>query len=92
MRKPAYSKKKAVVDRINGLAKAIAEARDYLESGKPENWQGSRALFDPKVRDGKILPPHRDWVKNFVLPRMEQALARAERVLEKVDQSEVRRV
>ena len=57
-------KKKAVLDRIKRLEEAITKGREYLESGKHAQWRGFRPLFDAKVRDGKILPPHKDWVKN----------------------------
>jgi hypothetical protein len=78
-------KKKAVLDRIQHLEEAIVRGREYLENGKHANWQKLQPLFDKKVRDGKILPPHEDWVRNVFLPRLERALTRAERVLEKLD-------
>jgi len=78
------SNKKAVLDRIKRLEEAIAKGSEYLESGKDAHWRGFRPLFTPKIRDGKELPPHRDWVKNVYLPRMEQALNQAERILERL--------
>jgi hypothetical protein len=42
-------------------------------------------LFADKVRDGKALPPHKDWVKNVFLPNRERALRRAQQVLEKLE-------
>jgi uncharacterized protein YqcC (DUF446 family) len=78
------AKRKAVVDRIDSLEQAIRKAREYLESGKHANWRGFRPLFDRKLRDGKELPPHKDWVKNVFLPRMEKALSRAEKILERL--------
>ena len=78
-------KKKAVFDRIKYLEEGIAKGREYLESGKHAGWGRFQPLFDKKVRDGKVLPPHKDWVKNVFLPRFERALARAEKVLEKLD-------
>jgi hypothetical protein len=74
-------KKKAVLDRIKCLEEAITKGREYLESGKHANWRGFRALFYNKVRDGKILPPHKDWVKNVFLPRRERALRQAQKTL-----------
>jgi hypothetical protein len=40
-------------------------------------------LFDVKVRNGKILPPHKDWVKNVVLRNLERRLRRAEKLLDR---------
>jgi hypothetical protein len=77
------SKKKVIIDRIKRLEEAIAKGNTYLESGKYSDWSGFQPLFTPKVRDGKELPPHRDWVKNFFLPRMEKALNRAEKLLQR---------
>lgn len=78
------AKKKAVVDRIQHLEDAILRGREYLHSGKHAHWHGFRALFSPKMRDGKALPPHKDWVTNVFLPRQEKALARAYQVLDKL--------
>ena len=78
------AKIKAIRDRIKFLEDAIIKGREYLESGKHANWHGFRALFAVKVKDGKALPPHRDWVKNVFLPRKEKALLRAEKTLEKL--------
>jgi hypothetical protein len=74
-------KEKAVLDRIKRLEEAIAKGREYLESGIHANWHGFRPLFYGKVRDGKELPPHKDWVKNVFLPRRERALRQAQKVL-----------
>src|SRR6266404_2302008 len=67
--KTMIAKKKAVLDRIQVLEQAIRNAREYLESGKHGQWSGFRPLFASKLRDGKELPPHKDWVKNVFLPR-----------------------
>jgi hypothetical protein len=75
------SKKKAVLDRISRLEEAIVKGREYLESGMHAHWRGFRPLFVPKMRDGKELPPHKDWVRNVFLPRHEKALKHAKRVL-----------
>jgi hypothetical protein len=74
-------KKKAILDRIKHLEEAITKGREYLESGKHAHWHGFRPLFAAKVRDGKILPPHKDWVKNVFLPRRERALKQAKEAL-----------
>lgn len=78
------AKRKAVLDRIESLEQDIGRAREYLESGKHADWSGFRPLFVRKLKDGKELPPHKDWVKNVFLPRMEKALNRAEKVLERL--------
>jgi hypothetical protein len=66
------AKAKAVTQRIRSLEEAITKAHEYLESGKHANWRAFRPLFSGKTKDGKALPPHRDWVKNFFLPRRER--------------------
>ena len=78
------AKRKAVLDRIDLLEEAIRKAREYLESGKHANWSGFRPWFYGNRRDGKELPPHKDWVKNVFLPRKEKALSRAEKILERL--------
>ncbi|HEX4795900.1 MAG TPA: hypothetical protein VH370_19080 [Humisphaera sp.] len=80
-------KRKAVVDRISGFEEAIAKAREYLESGAHAQWSGFRPLFASKVRDGRELPPHKDWVKNVFIPRRERALRHAEKVLAKLEKA-----
>jgi hypothetical protein len=77
-------KRKAVLERIESIEQAIARAKEYLESGEHADWIGFRPLFDSKFRDGKELPPHKDWVKNVFLPREEKALRYAEKVLERL--------
>ena len=77
-------KKKAVLDRIKSLEEAITKGREYLENGKHAQWRGFRPLFANKVRDGKELPPHKDWVKHVFLPRRERALRQAEKALEEL--------
>ena len=77
-------KKKAVLDRIKHFEEAITKAIEYLEDGRHANWKGFRPLFSTKRRGGKELPPHRDWVKNVFLPRMQQELSRDEKVLERL--------
>ena len=74
-------KKKAVLDRIERIEEQIAKGRDYLETGRHANSHRFRPLFTTKVRNGRELPPHTDWVKNVFLPRLERALSRAEKVL-----------
>jgi hypothetical protein len=78
-------KRKAILDRIKHLAAAIAKGREYLQTGEHAHWHGFRPLFDAKVRDGRSLPPHKDWVKNVFLPNRERALRRAQSLLEELE-------
>jgi hypothetical protein len=77
-------KKKAVVERVRQCEDGIRRAKEYLDSGEHSSWVGFRPLFVRKLKAGKELPPHRDWVRNVYLPRMERELARAEKVLEQL--------
>jgi len=77
-------KEKVILDRIKNLEDAISKAREYLEGGKHADWHGFRPLFVEKVRDGKVLPPHKDWIKNVFLPGHERSLMRAYKLLEKL--------
>ena len=77
-------KKKDIIERIRSFEDAIRRANEYLESGKHANWPGFRPISSAKIRDGKRLPPHKDWVRNVYLPRMERALNRAEKLLERL--------
>lgn len=83
MSKNTERKRKDILNRIETLEEAINKAREYLETGKYAHWSAFRPLFAAKVRDGKELPPHKDWVKNVFLPRTEKALDRAERLFER---------
>ena len=80
--------KNNILERIESREKAICMAREYLESGKHADWSGFRPLFAAKFKDGKELPPHRDWVKNVLLPRQEKALKRAEKIVEDLSAEE----
>lgn len=75
-------KKKKILERIKHLEDAIVKGREYLESGKHAHWNGFRPWFVEKIRDGKVLPPHKDWIRNVFLPRNERALKRAQEILE----------
>jgi hypothetical protein len=77
-------KKKAILDRIKHIEEAIAKGREYLENGKNANWHRFQPWFYAKVRDGKKMPPHKDWMKKVFLPRHERALSRAEKALAKL--------
>ena len=84
-------KRKAVLERIEHLEQAIVRAKEYLESGKHAHWDGFRPMFVYKIKDGKELPPHRDWVKNVFLRNAERSLRRAEKVLERLDADALQR-
>jgi hypothetical protein len=75
------AKSKAVLDRIERLKHAISIATEYLKNGEHANWKGFRPLFVRKQREGKELPPHKEWVKNVYIRRMEKTLSHAEKVL-----------
>ena len=78
------SKKQAILDRIKRLEDNIAKGKEYLERGKHLDWPGFRPLFVNKIRNGKVLPPHRDWVRNVFLPNCEKALKKAEEKLNRL--------
>ncbi len=84
------AKRRAVLERIESLQQAIGRAKEYLESGKHANWSGFRPLFVHKSKDGKELPPHKDWVSNVFLPGKEKALRRAEKTAEQLENAEAR--
>ncbi len=77
-------KRKAVLERIQHLEDAIAKGHEYLETGKHAHWHGFRPLFVDKVRNGEILPPHKDWIKSTFLPWKEKALKIYEKKLERL--------
>ena len=81
-------KRKSVLARIESLEQAIRKGTEYLENGTHADWHGFRPLFIDKVKDGKMLPPHRVWVKHVFLPRRQRALARAERILDRLVQKD----
>ncbi len=78
-------KRKAVLERIKHIEEAITKGHEYLQTGEHAHWHGFRPLFSDKVRDGKALPPHKDWVKNVFLPNRERALRRAQKILENLE-------
>jgi hypothetical protein len=83
--KSSLSKKKAFLAHIKYLEEAIAKGREYLQNGAYADWRGFRPLFTAKKKDGKALPPHPDWVRNWFLPRHEKALKTAEKRLEQIE-------
>jgi hypothetical protein len=81
--KPMNIKKK-ILERIKHLEDAIAKGREYLETGKHAHWHGFRPLFVDKLRNGKVLPPHKEWIRNFFIPSTERALRKAQEKLERL--------
>ena len=80
------SKEKTILERIRHIEDAITKAREYLKNGKHAHWHGFRPLFVDKIKDGEVLPPHKDWVKNVFLPSQEKALRTNQRILDKLTQ------
>ncbi|MBL4680371.1 MAG: hypothetical protein JKY88_06560 [Pseudomonadales bacterium] len=78
-------KREEILERIESLETDITKAEEYLETGENENWHKFKPIFKSKVKDGKELPPHKDWVKNVFLPDREKALDKAERLLERFE-------
>ena len=81
--KPKLSRK-VILERMKYLEEGIAKGRQYLQTGAHGDWRGFKPLFDAKMKDGKQLPPHPDWVRNVFIPRRERALSRAEKLLERM--------
>lgn len=80
-------KEKTLIDCIRRIEEEIAKGREYLESGKHADWQGFRPLFVDKVRDGKVLPPHKEWVRNVFLRDHEKSLTAANKLLERLTEA-----
>jgi hypothetical protein len=80
----SLSKRSAIRTRIKNLEEAIAKAQAYLQTGAHADWIGFKPLFTAKKKDGKALPPHPDWVRNWFLPSREMALKRSEKLLERM--------
>ena len=78
-------KKKAILERIKSLEDALTKAQEYLETGAHADWRGFRALFTQKIKDGREVPPHRDWVKNVFIPNREKAIRKAEQILDQFE-------
>ena len=76
------SKEKEISERIESLEDTLTKAREYLETGEHAHWHGFRSLFVDKVKDGEVLPPHKDWVKSIFIPRHERALRKAQKRLD----------
>lgn len=81
-------KKKAIQNRIDDLEDEVAKACEYLQTGTNTHWHGFRPFFKEKVRDGKMLPPYKDWVKNVFIPSRERALRKAEKLIDRIESNE----
>ena len=77
-------KKKDITERVKSLEADIVKAQEYLETGEHSNWHKFQPLFKEKLKDGKLMPPHKDWVKNVFIPNLEKSLSEAEKLLERV--------
>lgn len=73
------------MERIKSHEEALTKAHEYLETGAHANWHGFRALFAQKIKDGRTLPPHRDWIRNVFIPRCEKAIRKAEKKLDQFE-------
>jgi hypothetical protein len=71
--------------RIKTIEEAIRMAKEYLESGAHVHSKAFRPIFTPKYKDGKELPPHKDWVRHVYLRHMEKQLSQTEKRLWQLD-------
>lgn len=78
-------KKKAVEERIKHLEDALAKAYKYLEDGSHASYSGFLPIFGQKVRNGKVVPPHKDWIRNVFIPSREKAIRKAEKILDRFE-------
>lgn len=77
------NKKRNIAKRVKSLEEDLIKAREYLENGAFSNWHKFKPLFFNKIKDGKVEPPHPDWVKNVFIPNIEKALCKAEELLDR---------
>ena len=78
------AKRKSVLERIGRLEQDILRAKEYLETGEHASWHRFRPLFIDKLKDGKELPPHKDWVRSVFLRRLERRLRYNQKLLERL--------
>ena len=74
-----------MLERMKFHEDALVKAKEYIETGAHSNWPGFRALFSRKTKDGREIPPHKDWVRNVFIPRHEKAICKAEKNLERLE-------
>jgi len=77
------NKKRDIAERVMRLEADIIKAREYLETGEHSSWHKFQPLFNQKLKDGKEMPPHKDWVRNVFIPNLEKALNEAEKLLDR---------
>ena len=80
------AKAKQVLDRIQSIEMSLVRAREYLETGRHADWHRFRPLFASKWQGDRVLPTHKDWVRNVFVPRYERALLTPEKALERLEQ------
>ena len=78
-------KQNEVLKRIERVEEELAKGRAYLETGAHADWRGFKPLFGIKKKDGKVLPPHPDWVRNVFIRRRERALHYLEKLLDRLE-------
>ncbi len=77
--------KNDILKRIKGIEDDIAKAHEYLKTDAHAHWHKFRPFFKEKVKDGEILPPHKDWVQNVFIPGREKALRKAEYLIDRLE-------
>ena len=78
-------KKRSIENRIRRLEAGIKLANQYLETGEHADWAGFRPLFWYKWKGDEICPPHKDWVKNVVIKRLEREITKANKALKRLE-------
>ena len=78
-------KKEDILNRIKSIEDDLTKAQEFLDTGAHAHWHGFRALFKKKLIDGKVAPPHKDWVKNVFIPSRQRALVKAEKLLDRFE-------
>lgn len=76
------NKKRDITKRVKRLEADILKAQEYLEKGEHSSWHKFQPLFNEKIKDGKVMPPHKDWVRNVFIPNLEKELSEAEKLLD----------
>jgi hypothetical protein len=85
MRSSLEAKRDHLLERIRSLEEAIVKADEYLLDGRHAAWHGFQPHLTPKLRDGRPLPPHPDWVRTVFLRNAHRNLSLAERQLERLE-------
>ena len=85
IKKSDERKKNEIRSRIKSIEEGIAKANEYLETDKHADWRGFRPYFRVKIRNNKIVPPHKDWIRNVYIPRLERSLKTTEKLLDRFE-------